>query len=263
VRTSRPPRTRLLGSIGEFAARRAIRPTIGWMTGIAAYFLLIGALIASILQFFEENRHFADLAAAAGFAGLDSAYGFAAAMFSLLAIPVGLYATTRLAAMAADEKEHRWTALYAAPVSRTRLVGSEIAVTAVGVLVLLATAALAVWIGAVVSGAPLALRAALAGAMNTAPIAWLGLGAAALALGWLPRAVAIVGALPVAGGFLLNVITQSTQAPAWLGNTSPFAHLAAVPDAPVDWAATLTLTLIAVVLGGLGVIGYSQRDLNT
>ena len=49
------------------------------------------------------------MAAAAGFAGLDSANGFAAALFSLLAIPTGLYATTRLAAMVADEKARRWT----------------------------------------------------------------------------------------------------------------------------------------------------------
>ena len=103
VATSRPPRTRLLGSLGGFAVRRGIRSTIGWAIGIAAYFLLVGALIASILEFFDQNRRFAELAAAAGFAGLDSANGFAAALFSLLAIPTGLYAATRLASLVADE----------------------------------------------------------------------------------------------------------------------------------------------------------------
>jgi ABC-type transporter Mla maintaining outer membrane lipid asymmetry ATPase subunit MlaF len=37
--------------------------------------------------------------ATAGFAGLDSANGFAAALFSLLSIPAGLYAATRLIAV--------------------------------------------------------------------------------------------------------------------------------------------------------------------
>ena len=153
--------------------RRGIRSTIGWAIGIAAYFLLVGALIASILEFFDQNRRFAELAAAAGFAGLDSANGFAAALFSLLAIPTGLYAATRLAAMVADEKARRWTPLFAAPVSRTRLAVVEIAVTTVGVVILHATAALAIWAGAAITGAPLTIGAALAGALNTAPIAWL------------------------------------------------------------------------------------------
>ena len=216
--------------------RRGIRSTIGWAIGIAAYFLLVGALIASILEFFDQNRRFAELAAAAGFAGLDSANGFAAALFSLLAIPTGLYATTRLAAMIADEKGRRWTPLFAAPVSRIRLAAIEIGVTTVGVLVLHATAALAIWAGAAITGAPLTFGAALAGALNTAPIAWLAVGAASLAVGWLPSAVGAIGALPVVGGFLLNVITQGMQAPTWVVNLSPFVHLPAVPNAPPDWA---------------------------
>jgi ABC-2 type transport system permease protein len=111
VATRRPPRTRLLGSIGGFAVRRAVRATIGWALGIAAYFLLIGALIASILEFFEKNPRFAELAAAAGFGGLDSAEGFSAALFGLLAIPTGLYGAVRLGAMVTDERARRWTPL--------------------------------------------------------------------------------------------------------------------------------------------------------
>lgn len=263
VATRRPPRTRLLGSVGGFAARRATGPTLGWATGIAASFLLVGALIASILEFFEKNPRFAELAGAAGFAGLDSANGFAAALFTLLAIPAGLYGATRLAAMVADERARRWTPLFSTPVSRMRLASTEIAVTTAGVLLLHATAAVAIWTGSAVTGAPLAIGDALAGSLNTAPIAWLGVGAAALATGWLPSAVGAVGALPTAGGFLLNVITQDIRAPAWVVNLSPFAHLAAVPNMAPDWAAIAALTVIGAILATLGVVGYTRRDLTT
>ncbi len=263
VATRRPPRTTLLGSIGGFAARRAIRPTIGWAAGIAVYFLLVGALIASILEFFDKNPRFAELAGAAGFAGLESANGFAAALFSLLAIPTGLYAATRLAGMVADEKARRWTPLFTTPTSRMRLACTEIAVTTAGVLVLHAAAGLAIWTGSTLTGAPLGIGDALAGALNTAPIAWLSVGAASLAVGWLPSAVGAIGALPVAGGFLLNVITQSTGGPDWVVNLSPFVHLAAVPNAPPDWVAVAALTVIGAVLVALGLLGYSRRDLTT
>ena len=113
VATSRPPRTRLLGSVTGFAIQPRDSTDDGWAAAIVAYFLLVGALIASILEFFDANHQFAELAAAAGFAGLDSANGFAAALFSLLAIPTGLYAATRLAAMVADERARRWTPVFA------------------------------------------------------------------------------------------------------------------------------------------------------
>ncbi len=263
VATSRAPRNALLGSIGGFAVRRAMRPTIGWATGIGVYFLLVGALFASILEFFDANPRFAELAAGAGFGGFDSVDGFAAALFSLLAVPTGLYAATRLAAMVADERASRWTPLFAAPKSRTRLVCSEVAVTMAGVVGLHVAAALAMWTGTAITGAPMGIGAAVAGALNTAPIASLGLGAAALALGWFPSAVGAVGSLPGVGGFLLYVITQGTQAPSWLVNLSPFGHLAAVPDAPPDWAAITALAVIGAVLIALGIAGYSRRDLSS
>jgi ABC-2 type transport system permease protein len=263
VTTRRPPRNALLGSIGGFAVRRAIRPTIGWTAGIWAYFMLIGALIASILEFFDKNPRFAELAGAAGFGGLDSANGFAAALFSVLAIPTGLYAATQLAAMVADEKARRWTPVFAAPISRIRLAVIEIGVTTLGVVVLHASAALAIWAGAAITGAPLTIGAAMAGALNSAPIAWLAVGSAALAVGWLPSGVGAVGALPVAGGFLLNVITQGAQAPTWVVNLSPFTHLSPVPNLPPDWSASSAFIAISALLMALGVAGYSRRDLTT
>ncbi|MEV0296450.1 polyketide antibiotic transporter [Nocardia sp. NPDC050710] len=258
---TRPARTRLLGSVHGFAVRRALAPTTGWGVAIAAYFLLIGALISSILEFFAENPRFAELAAAAGFGGLDSATGFAAAMFALLSIPAGLYAATRITTMAADEKARRWTALHALPLPRVQSAGTEIAVTAGGLAALLLTAAVAMWVGAVLTGAPLSLPEAIAGAANAAPVALLALGAAALALGWFPEAVGLIGAVPVVGGFLLDVVAQSIGAPGWVREISPFAHLAAVPDTAPDWGASLTLAAVAIVAATIGLYGYNRRDL--
>lgn len=258
---TRPARTRLLGSVAGFAVRRALVPTIGWETGIAVYFLLIGALISSILEFLAENPRFAELAAAAGFGVLGSASGFAAALFALPAILAGLYTAIRIAALAADEKTRRWTALPALPLSRSRWAGTEIAITTASLGVLLCTAAVAMWAGAVLTGAPLGLRAALAGAANVAPVALPALGAAVLALGWNPDAVGVIGAVSVAGGFLLDVMFQSAGAQAWIREISPFAHLAAVPDAAPHWPASAALTTIAAAMAALGLYGYTRRDL--
>lgn len=256
---SRPPRTRMLQSIGRFALRRAGPTTLGWATGIAASFLVVGALLASILELFQTNPRFAELAAAAG--TVLSVNVVAAVMFSLLAVPTGLYTAMRLAAMVADEKAGRWTLLFAEPISRVRLVSTEIMATVGGVVALHCSAAVAFWSGAKITGAPLQLTDSLAGALNSLPVALLAAGAAAVGVGWLPSAAGAIGALPIVGGFLVNVIMQTTHAPGWVVNLSPWAHLAAVPDTPPNWAATTIFLFISAILTALGVYGYVQRDL--
>ncbi|WP_239591434.1 polyketide antibiotic transporter [Mycolicibacterium tusciae] len=263
VATSRAPQTMLLGSLTGFAIRRAIRPTAGWAIGIATYFVVFGALIASILEFFGTNRRFAELAAAAGFGGLDSAAGLAAALFGLLAVPTSLYAATRLAALATDERDRRWTPVLATDIPRIHLAGREIAVTTACMLLLHLTAGLAIWTGAAITGAPLTIGHALSGALYSASVAWLAVGAATLAVGWLPAAVGLIGALPVAGGFLFYVLADSAGAPAWVAGMSPFAHLAPVPDAAPNWAATTAFFLTGVGLVAAGITRYAHRDFTT
>jgi ABC-2 type transport system permease protein len=261
VPDTRPPRTRLLQSVGGFALRRGGRTTLGWATGITASSLVVGALLGSILELFQTNPRFAELAADAGIA--MSVNVVAAVLFSLLAVPTGLYAAMRLSAMVADEKAGRWTLLFAEPISRLRLVSTEIVVTVGVVAALHCSAGVAVWSGTKITGAPLQLTDSLAGALNSLPVALLAAGAAAVGVGWLPSAAGTIGALPVVGGFLVNVIMQTTRAPGWVANLSPWTHLAAVPDRPPNWEATTIFLFIGAILTALGVYGYVQRDLAT
>jgi ABC-2 type transport system permease protein len=101
----------------------------------------------------------------------------------------------------------------------------------------------------------------LAGALNTAPVAWLALGAAASAVGWLPNVVSAVGALPVVGGFLLNVIAESMHAPTWVLNMSPYVHVAAVPSVSPNVPAVATFLVIGAAFMAVGIAGYRRRDL--
>ncbi|PZG01547.1 polyketide antibiotic transporter [Micromonospora deserti] len=257
----RAPRRWLLGSVRAFAVRRLLRPLAGWSAGVGAYFLLIGVLAVSMTDFLADNQRFADLAGEAGFAGLGSVRGYTATMFALLAVPVGVFAAVRMAGFAAAEADRRLTGLHAQPITRGRLLGAEVAATGAGAAVLLTVAGAATWLGAAAVDADLPVLAALAGTWNVLPIALLCLGAAVLALGWAPRAVAAAGALPAAGGFLLQVVADSTGAPAWVSRLSPFAHLAAVPDTAPNWPASAVMTALAGAALLAGGYGYRRRDL--
>ncbi|MDT5137254.1 MAG: polyether ionophore transport system permease protein, partial [Mycobacterium sp.] len=252
-----------LKSVGAFALRRAGRITLWWTIGIATYFFLVGTTLAWLLELFETNRRFAELAAAAGLGGHNLVNVIAASLFSVLAVPTGLYAAIRLGAMVADERAGRSTLLFAQPISRGRLMSTEMVVTAGGVVALHCVAAFAVWGGAEITGAPLQLSDSLAGALNFVPAALLAAGAAAVGVGWLPSAVVAIGALPVLGGFLVNMVLQVTKAPGWVVNLSPWTHLAAVPDTPPNWAGVTIFLVFSAILTGLGLYGYVQRDLAT
>ena len=258
---SRPPRTRYLRSIWGFALRRTTRITLGWAAGVAAAFTLAGALLATVLEYLQTNAQIAQMAAAAGLSGPVSVNTFVAPLFSLLPIVTGLYAAMRLATLIADEKAGRWTLLFAQPLSRARLLSVEIAVTVSAIIALHCSAAIAIWCGAKLTDAPLQFTDAFSGAMNTVPVALLAAGAAALGVGWFPHWALAIGALPIVGGYLLNVLVQSANSPGWIAKLSPWAHVAAVPDAPPNWGATVALLLLGAFLTALGVFGYARRDL--
>ncbi|WIN00247.1 hypothetical protein ACTOB_003942 [Actinoplanes oblitus] len=251
----------LLGGIAAFSVRRLLPALGGWAAALAAYFSLIGLTAVSIIDFMTANTTITDLAGQAGFARLDRLDGLAATIFALLAVPVGGFAAVRLAAFVAAESDRRLTLLLAQPLSRVRLVLTEAAVTAGGMAVLVTVAGLAMWGGVSIAGGGLSLGAALHGTWNTMPVASLSLGAAVLATGVAPRAVTAIGVLPTAGGFLLLTLADSIGAPAWVGELSPFAHLAPVPLAGVDAVGALVMTAVTGTLIAAGAVAYRRRDL--
>jgi ABC-2 type transport system permease protein len=253
--------TGLLGSLPAFAARRLCRPLLGWGTGVGLYFLLIGTLTTTMIDFLRDNPVFAQLAASAGFSRLASVEGYVASLFSLLAIPVGAFAASRVTALGGDETSGRLTLLLSLPVARARWAATEAAAGAVGCALVAAGAGLTTWVGARAVGAPLGLGDALAGALSIVPIALLCLGAALAALGWVPQAVLALGLLPAAGGYLLLVFGQSFGWPAWVLGLSPFDHLAAVPAEPLDVVGAVGMLVVALLLAVLGLVGYARRDL--
>ena len=259
----RRPRTRLLVSVETFAVRRVMRTLTGWMIGIGAYYLLIGLTAVSVTDFLRDNPALAGEAARAGFAGLGSIAGFAATLFAILAVPVGGFVTVRMTAFVAAETDGRLTLLASRPISRIRLIGAEIVVTAGAAAILVTGAGLATWLGVTTIGGDLAVDAALRGTWNVLPIVLLSLGAAVFAVGWTPRWTGLLGGLPAVGGFLLLVIAESVAASDWVRDLSPFAHLAPVPLTEAGTTASSVMLAIATFLIVVGVAGYHCRDLRS
>ena len=113
-RDRRSGRFGLLRSLTGFAIRRTLPTTVAWAVRLGAYFGLIGLLARSLTEFLTANPRFAEIAAQAGFSDLATGQGYVAALFSLLAIPLGIFAASRQGADAADEADGRLTPILAA-----------------------------------------------------------------------------------------------------------------------------------------------------
>ena len=260
--SARPPRLRWMRSPFGFVLHRAGRGVAMWAVGLAAYFGLVGSLAPSMTRFLSENPRFAELAADAGVTGLTVIDGYAAALFGLLALPVGAVAAGLVSDDAADEAARRLTAVFALPVSRARwAVGGTAAVTAVVCLGLSIVAALAFSLGTALAGADLSLWSSLGAALNGLPVVAVCLGAALFALGWAPRAVFTIGWLPAVGGFLLLALADTFGWPAWTRAASPFTYVADVPVSAPDWPGAAALLVTGALLATAGIARYSRRDL--
>ena len=157
-RQERPPRLRLLSSGWGFAVRRTWPASVGWSAALGAYFLLIGLLAISLTEFLEANPRFAELAAAAGFTSLATVQGYVASLLLLLPVPLGLFATTRVADLAQDEAAGRIPLLLSRPVGRIGWATQHVAVIAAACLGIAVLTGFAAWLGTRAVGSELTLR---------------------------------------------------------------------------------------------------------
>jgi ABC-2 type transport system permease protein len=112
-----------------------------------------------------------------------------------------------------------------------------------------------------VTGVDFTLVDSMAAILNCLPLVVLSVGLAVGVHGFRPAWV-----VPVAGGavvvlYLLSFLGPAVNAPEWLIDVSPWAHVAVAPPDPVNWAGTVVMVLIGVVFGAAGFVGYARRDL--
>jgi ABC-2 type transport system permease protein len=116
-------------------------------------------------------------------------------------------------------------------------------------------------VGAQVSGEPITVADTLAASFNVVPAALLFGGLSVLAFGAVPRVTAYVAFGGAGAAFVIQLLAGLAGAPSWLGDLSPFSHLAAVPAVPVNTAATLVMLAVAVASTAAGMAAFRRRDL--
>jgi ABC-2 type transport system permease protein len=257
---SREPDLHLLSGPVALGWRTSRGVLLGWLAGLGGYAFFIGALLSSVLDFLNRDESTRRMMAQLGM-DLTHADSYVGLMASIYGVGLGLYACWRIGAVRAEEDSARLDNVLVRPVTRTRWLAGQLALTGLMTVLLAAGIGLLQWLGGRTTGADITLGGSMAALLNTLPVAAVAAGLATVLLGLAPRLTVGVSVSFTVAAYLLALLGPALDWPGWVVGLSPFHHLAAVPAVAFDPVSTVVLTLIGVALAVVGLIEFLRRDL--
>lgn len=246
---------RLRGVVG-LTWRRQRTAIWSWGFAIVLSGLLVGVLAAQIVDFIADQPAFEELYPG----GVGGATASAFALYTVfLAVLAFAYLATAVGAAHQDETAGRAETLLALPLSRTRWLGSQLALATGAAVAMLLVAGLVMGLTAAASlDDPDQVATLVGAAAVTIPGVLVVLGVAVLVLGFAPRAFAVVWAYVAYVGVMAmfgDLLADGADA------ASPFTYLPALPAEPMSWTPVVVCSLVGLALVAGGLAGFRRRDL--
>jgi len=258
----RPGRVTASAALGNplgLAVRLQRGSLVGWSLGVLVTAVAYGSIADSIDDFVGDNKAMADIIARAGGASLTDSY--LATSFGILALAGTGFAIQAALRVRTEEAGLRAEPVLAAPVSRRRWAASHLTMAFGGSLIVLLIAGLATGLSYGIVGGDLTVVPGLVGAaLAYAPAMWLVVGLAFVLVGWAPRATVASWAV-LAACFVIGLLGDLLDLPAWVTRLSPFEHVPKAPAADVTVLPLVVLAAIAAALTRLGLTGLQRRDI--
>jgi ABC-2 type transport system permease protein len=253
-------REMLLRTPWRFAWRERWGMLGAWTVGLGVLGLVVGYLTNALVQLCRTDPGYVRLLKRWGFGSMVTGRGFIAEACVLFAVAISFMVAALLVPIGTDSYQGRLDLPLSYGTSRTKWLASGVVATVVATVGVSMLCALATWLGVVVSGTTMGLRAPLEGMANALTMApWL-IGVSILLISLTPRFSFLVIATMLTVFYLDAVLGPIMRWPAWLLDGSPFYHLHLVPVAASNWGATLLLSLLGVSAGLLGLGLFARRD---
>jgi polyether ionophore transport system permease protein len=258
-RSGRARATRSLAHPVGLAVRLQRGSVIGWSVGVLLTGVAYGSIADSINDFVKDNKALTDLVAASVGASLADSY--LAMSFRILALVGAGFAVQSALRLRSEETALHAEQILATSVSRVRWAASHLVIAFGGTLLVLAVAGVSVGVSdAAVTGDAGVIPRAFGAALAYAPAIWVLVGLTMFLIGFVPRAAAASwGFLTVC--FVIGMLGQLLDLPAWVEDISPFQHVPQLPAADLSVGQLLVLTAAAVGLTAAGLVGLQRRDI--
>ncbi len=260
--TVRPGRQRAAPSLGTplgLALRLQRASIIGWTVALAITGLVFGAFTDALIDALGDMPEaFVEL-----FGGTeDMIAGYLSYMAVFMAYLVAAYAILAVVSLRSEETTGRGEPVLATPVSRWTWLGSNVAVTVGGIVVLSGVTGAANGLGAaIVTGDTSYVWELTAAGLNHIPAVLVVLSVAVLLFGVLPRAIQATWVI-VGYGVVVGTFGPLLELPDAAYEVSPFEHAAEMPLEAFSLQPLVALTAIALVAAGVGMLAFRQRGIN-
>lgn len=256
------PRLRLLSSSAAQAVRLERVTLVIWAACLGGFAVVVGALSSSTgngaispqLRREIAKMGAGSIATPAGYLGLTM-------LFFILAVSV--FACVQIAAARHEEADERLDTLLAGPLGRQRWLAGRVATAAAVVVLLSLLSGVGAWVGSTAAGTGVPFPKMVEAGVNFLPTALLFLGVATLAYAAFPRIASALSYGLLTLAFLWQLVGSIVQAPTWLRDATPFAHIGLVPAEPARIVAGLTMVAIAAALLVMASVLFRRRDLST
>jgi len=251
---------RLRGPLG-LAWRLHRRTLVAWTTLLALYGALIGYLAKTAVDLLTTNPQLASLFAVFGGASAytDTLFTFSLTFVGWIVAGYAIAATLRLQS---EETARHTDHVLAASVSRLRWVGSDLILVVFGSLVVLVAFGIAAGLvyGLNAGNVGYELPRLLVATLAYLPAIWVVAGIAMALYGLVPRFAFLSWA--VLGAFVgIEVIGETLKLSQSVLNISPFNHVPSVLASGLSVMPLVGLTVLAVVLTALGLVGFQYRSI--
>ena len=234
---------------------------LAWTFGFAVFGAVFGGVTQSAVQIIDTSSQMRALAERlGGSSGLADTWF--AVLMGLLGLVASGYAIGAALRLRGEEAGGRAEPVLATAVSRLWWAASHLAFAILGPAVVLGAAGLTAGLAYGLSADDVGreLPRVLGAALVQLPAVWVLVGVAAAMFGVLPRFAAPVGWGVLAACVLLEEFGRPLQLSERVLDLSPFAHVPKLPGSDVSATPLVWLTLIAVALGVVGLLGLRIRD---
>lgn len=233
---------------------------IGWMIAFIFMGASYGAIYGDMQIFIESNELMKQMFSHSGISIEES---FTGTIMIVMIVLVSILPILIVNKLFAEESRLRFSQLFSTKVTRSQLywtcIGLAILASSVGIL--LAAGSLGGTAIAVMrEHSTMVLNDFLAAGFNYLPSVLFVTGLSALTLGWIPRLGKVIYVY-LGYSFSVNYFGAMLDIPEWVVN---IAILSWIPQMPVEEFEALTfisLTVISIILMGIGYVGYSKRDM--
>lgn len=234
---------------------------MGWVIGSFVMVGIIGMLVPQMSHVYESNENMKRMIEAMGGSGA-MVPAFLAAMLSLVALMIVAYAIHALGRLRSEESSGHLENLLAGRISRYKWIATHLATIVLGSVFMLAVSGglLALFVNGSSVDYTADVGEYIMAGLSYAPVVLLFMGIYIILFGLAPRAAGLVTWLYYGFVVFMTWLGPLLQLDKKITDLSILEHIETPPLNQIDWAPIVFIALLALILIGVGIVSWRQRN---